>query len=321
MQRLDFTTLRIFLTIADTLNLTRAAEREHIAASAVSKRLTDLEHMLDAKLFYRLPRGVELTPAGQAVRHHVRTILASVDRLSADLGDYANGVKGHVRMIANRSSVSGFLPSDLGAFVKKFPDISIDLQEENSGAIVKSVMDGRTDIGLFNSTVAVAADLVTFDYRADEYVLLVPRDHPFSAVKRMMFSDALSEYFIGVEVETAWDTVVRTASERAGKPLKIRFRLKSMEAITQMVAKGLGITLSTIGLSESLNPALGLQKILLNDDWARLQLKIAVRDLSTLPSPARLMLDFLCTQERLGGTTYTNENCCRAGLSPSSSSR
>ncbi len=300
MLRLDFTTLRIFLTVADTLNLTRAAEREHIAASAVSKRLTDLEHMIDAKLFYRLPRGVELTPAGEAVRHHVRTILASVDRLTADLSDYANGIKGHVRMIANRSSISGFLPADLGAFIQNFPEISIDLQEENSGAVMKFIMDGRADIGLFNSAVAMAAGLVTFNYRIDEYILLVPQDHPFSALERMTFSDALSEHFIGVELQTAWDTVVRTAAERAGKPLKIRFRLKSMEAITQMVANGLGITLSTIGLAESLNPDLGLRRILLNDDWAQLQLKIAVRDPNSLSSPARLMLNFLCVQEPQG---------------------
>lgn len=291
--QVDFTTLRIFVAVAETLNITRAAEREHIATSAVSKRLTDLEYMLGAKLLYRLPRGVELTPAGEALRHHARNIMSTVDRLAADLGDYATGIKGHVRMMANRSSVVETLPNDLRTFFEQHPDINVDLQEENTAPILKAVEEGRTDIGLFTPTVAQATDLTTFDYHTDAWVLVVADDHPLAKRTAVRFEEALSEYFIGLEVQSAWDAVISAASAQAGRPLRMRFRLRSMDAICRMVAEGLGVTVAPDGIFAAVNPSLRLRAVRLDEAWAKRQLKIAVRDVGALPPPARLMLEHL----------------------------
>lgn len=113
MRRIDFITLRLFSTIADELNLTKAAEREHLALAAVSKRITDLEEELGVQLLYRLAKGVALTPGGHALLHHAHNILNNLERLDADLSEYSQGVKGHVRIYANTSSIIQFLPEDL----------------------------------------------------------------------------------------------------------------------------------------------------------------------------------------------------------------
>jgi DNA-binding transcriptional LysR family regulator len=89
--RIDLTTLGLFITVAELRSITKTAEREHIAASAVSKRLSDLETELRAKLFHRLPRGLELTAAGFALLHHASAILRRLDELEADLSEYAEG--------------------------------------------------------------------------------------------------------------------------------------------------------------------------------------------------------------------------------------
>lgn len=301
---IDFTTLRVFLAVSDTLNVTRAAERVHIAPSAVSKRLTELEDSLGAKLLYRLPRGVELTPAGKALRHHARNILSSVDRLAVDLEDYAKGVKGHVRMMANRSSLVEFLPSDLGEFCRRFPDINLDLQEDNSGPIVKAVEEGRTDLGIFTAASVQTTALATFDYRSDEYVLIVPADHRLAQFECVQFEEALPEYFIGLEEQSAWETSVSTAVAEAKGKLRVRFRLKSMDAICRMVAAGLGITISLAGMFAALNQDMPLKSVRLNESWAKRKLKIAARDTETLPSAARLMLEHLraaSSEERARG--------------------
>ncbi|MGB7757714.1 MAG: LysR family transcriptional regulator, partial [Salinisphaera sp.] len=121
MPRIDLLTLRLFIAIADTGRLTAAAEREHMALAAVSKRISDLEGALDATLLYRRPRGVELTPAGDALLHHARSVLESMERLTADLSEYSAGVRGHVRMHANTSAIIEFLPEDLAAFTRAHP--------------------------------------------------------------------------------------------------------------------------------------------------------------------------------------------------------
>lgn len=291
--RLDFTTLRLFLAIAKTKNLTRAAEMEHIASSAVSKRLSDLELMLGTPLFYRLPRGVELTPAGEAMQHHAQSILTSADRLAADLGDYAAGIKGHVRMAANQSSLAEYLPADLTAFCAQHPQIAIDLQEMNSGAILQAVAEGRCDLGLFVGDETGFPDVECRIYRHDRFVLVVPKGHAFADRDRISFSETLSEYYIGLETATAWDALVSKAVAEAGASIRFRFRLRDSISAFRMVAAGLGIFVAPYGTANSLGAAMGLQTIDLVDAWAHRRLSIATRDAVGLPPPARLMLTHL----------------------------
>ena len=134
--------------------LTAAAEREHLALAAVSKRISDLEALVGTTLLYRRPRGVELTPAGQAFLHHARRIMDNIERLEAELSEYGEGVRGHVRIHSNTSHHLVFLPQDLSTFSCHYPDIKIDLQERVSSEIVAAVRDGLTDIGIFAGHVA-----------------------------------------------------------------------------------------------------------------------------------------------------------------------
>lgn len=290
--RLDFTTLRIFLAVADTRNITRAAEREHIASSAVSKRLSDLEHMLGATLLYRQPRGVELTPAGEALRHHAQTILTSADRLAADLGDYAAGMKGHVRMMANMSSTAEFLPEDLSRFCERYPDISVDLQEAHSSAIVKAVADGQCEIGVFAGVEEDLAGIEVHDYRSDSFVLIVPAGHRLAERESIRFEEALGEYFIGPEAMSAWDAVLSRAALQANGRIRYRIRLKNSFSVMRMVGVGLGVSVLPNRMLEGLT-SLRIRGIPLEDSWAERRINLATRRGDRLPPPARLMMAHL----------------------------
>ena len=118
-RRIDLTSLQLFVAVCELGSIGRAAEREFIAASAVSKRLSDLETAVDTALLYRHSRGVTLTPAGESLLHHARTVLFGLERMQGELSEYADGVRGHVRMHANISAIFQFLPEDLGAFARE----------------------------------------------------------------------------------------------------------------------------------------------------------------------------------------------------------
>lgn len=291
--RLDFTTLRIFVAVADTRNITRAAELEHIASSAVSKRLSDLELMLGTPLLYRLPRGVELTPAGEALRHHAQAILNSAERLAADLGDYAAGISGHVRIAANASSIAEYLPEDFQSFVKSFPDVSIDLQELNTGPVLKAVAEGRCDIGVFAGTRAEYQELTIRPYRTDQFVLVTAADHRFAGRDSVSFSETLNEYYVGLEAVTAWDAMLSRAAADHGHAIHYRFRLKNILSIFRMVSAGLGVSVAPLTMVKACSSQLGLQAIPLLDDWARRHLSLAYRSLETLTPSARMMIAHL----------------------------
>src|SRR3546814_17508883 len=110
MRRIDFVTLRLFVAIAETRSLTRAAEREHLALAAVSKRVSDLEGQLGVSLLYRQPKGVELTPAGHALLHHARNLLDNLQQLDPDPSQFSQGVKGQLPIPPNTPPVSTSLP-------------------------------------------------------------------------------------------------------------------------------------------------------------------------------------------------------------------
>ena len=86
-RQIDLTSLQLFVAVCELGSIGRAAEREYIAASAVSKRLSDLEATLGTQLLYRHARGVRLTPAGESLLHHARSMMFSLEKMQAELSE------------------------------------------------------------------------------------------------------------------------------------------------------------------------------------------------------------------------------------------
>ena len=162
-RQIDLTSLQLFVAVCELGSIGRAAEREFIAASAVSKRLSDLEATLGTQLLYRHARGVRLTPAGESLLHHARSMMFSLEKMQAELSEYADGVRGHVRMHASISAIVQFLPEDLGAFARAHPQVKIDLEEHLSAEVLRAVQEGAADIGIsVDTAVDVAKDAADF---------------------------------------------------------------------------------------------------------------------------------------------------------------
>lgn len=290
--RFDFTTLRLFVAIADARSLTRAAEREHLALAAVSKRVSDLEAQLGIGLLYRQPKGVELTPAGHALLHHARTVLDNLRRMSADLSEFSEGVKGHVRIHANSSAVIQFLPEDLSTFNCLHPEVKIDLEERVGNDTLRAVREGLTDIGIFAGHLP-ADELLVFPYRRDQLVLTTPRDHPLAARERLSLSEAAGHDFVGLQQDASLHSLLEQAAVGQGIPLRLRIQVRSFEAVCRMIHTGMGIGVLPAQVVRNYLPALDVVTIPLTDAWARRELKIGVRNLEGLSVTARQMLEHL----------------------------
>lgn len=292
MRRFDFVTLKLFISVADEGRLTAAAEREHLALAAVSKRISDLEALVGTTLFYRRPRGVELTPAGQAFLHHARRILDNIERLHAELSEYGEGVRGHVRIHSNTSAIIAFLPQDLSAFSRLYPEIKIDLQERVSNEIITAVRDGLTDIGIFAGHVS-APDLQQLSYRHDRLVLMTPKDHPLAQRESIAFSEALAFDFIGLQQDASLQSLLNEQANLSGKTLRMRIQVRSFDAICRMIHHGMGVgVLPEQTIYRDLGD-LQLKSIPLNDAWAQRELVIGMRRYSSLPATARHLVDHL----------------------------
>ncbi|WP_417662763.1 LysR family transcriptional regulator [Pseudomonas sp.] len=296
MRRIDFTTLKVFIAIADERSLTKAAEREHLALAAVSKRVSDLENQLGINLLYRQPKGVELTPAGHALLHHARTVMDNLEQMSADLSEFSEGVKGHVRIHANTSAVIEFLPEDLSTFTQLHPEVKIDLEERVSSETIRAVREGLTDIGIFAGHVP-ADDLQVFTYRHDQLVLVTPHDHPLATRSSVALRETVGYDFIGLQQDASLHSLLQHSVHHLGASLRLRIQVRSFEAICRMIHTGMGIgVLPEIAVRTYL-PALNVQMVNLTDDWARREIKIAVRSIDGLSVTAKQMLEHLVSSE------------------------
>ena len=290
LSRLDLVSLSLFNLVVRTGSISKGAELAHLAIGAASKRISDLEAAVDAELLDRHSRGVTPTAAGAALQRHAQRILHDVDQLAAELSDHAKGVTGVVRLWANTSAITQFMPVDLASFATIHPGIRIQMNEADSHEVVLAVLEGRADVGVFADRTP-ALGLQTLPYRQDRLVLVVPPGHPLIGRRRIAFVEAAAHDFVSLSEGTSIAQRLASASVQIGVPLRIRIHVRSFDAMCQMVAAGLGIAVLPDAAVQPLVKALGLRKLELSDSWVDRQLLLGLRDITALPRPVRSLLD------------------------------
>ncbi len=296
LRRIDLTTLRLFIAVCEEKNLTRAAVREGIAASAVSKRLADFELAFGVTLFERLSKGMVLTPAGEALLHHARVTLLNIEKIAVELSEYSQGVRGHVRMLSNLSAIVQFLPEALSDFFRVHERLRIDLQERPSGQVVRGIEEGAAEIGIASGE-AETRSLQAFHYRYDNLVLVVRPDHPLAAHDKLLFADTLDFDHIGLHAASSIYLTSQYAATQAGRSMRLRIHVPGFDAVCRMVQADMGIGLIPDRAFDVVGAGMGLRSIRLCDQWARRELKIVVRDVRQLSSTSRLVFDHLQAAE------------------------
>jgi DNA-binding transcriptional LysR family regulator len=254
-----------------------------------------MEELTGVALLDRGRRGVVLTPAGRAFVHHARLTLQQIEHMKGELSLYAGGLKGHVRMQANASALSEFLPGVLKEFLVRHPGIDVDVEEKSSHDIIRSLNDGFTEIGIAADIVHFG-DLETYPFATDRLVLVTPRTHALAQRRRVSFRTLLDHEFVGMPATNALQQHLGQRANEAGKPLKLRVRLASFEAIGRMVGSGIGLAILPESAARRCQRTTAIRALRLADPWAVRQLHICVRHARELPPPARSLLDHLKRQ-------------------------
>lgn len=290
--RYDLVSLKLFVAVAECANLTRAAEREHLAVSAVSKRIAELEGLAGTPLLQRYPRGVGLTPAGQSLLRHARQMLQLVDRMDAELAAFAGGVKGHVRLHAVASALNQFLPEEIESFLTRYPGVRISLEERTGKGVVLAVADGSADLGVVSSQTPLQG-LAAFPYHTDRLMIGVPVGHPLARRKTVRFADALDHPFVGPHADSSLAMLMAAGARACGKPIDQRIQASSFDAMCRLVETRLGITMLPEGVLAP-HAAQGRLKVLrLNEPWAVRQMVVVVRDPDELGAVTRSLIGHL----------------------------
>lgn len=290
--RVDLLTLRLFVTVIEERSLAKAAERYNIANSAVSKRISYLEDSFRVGLLHRHHKGVEPTPEGLALLRHAREILRYVDDLEGELHEYAKGTRGQIRVVANESSIFGYLPEELSTFLARYPMVQVNFQAQTSHSVVQSILENTADIGIYAGDVPTGG-LEVFKYRRDRIVVVVPKGHVLAGQGTVRFIDLLNFNLVDQEANSSIDTLLSRAYAEVGRVLKTRIRVSSSEAACRMAEANLGIAFANERIATCLARVIEIVPLKLDEPWAERQHKLCVRNFATLPIAARFLVEHL----------------------------
>lgn len=288
----DLYSLQLFLAVALHKNIARAAEAQNIAASAVSKRISDLERSIGATLLYRRQRGVDLTPAGNELLRYAQSIERLLEQMEANMSEFADGLRGHIRIAANTSSITQFLPEDLAEFVERHPELRLELTELTSDAIIGVVTEGFADVGIFSGVVD-AKDLDCVTYRQDTLVVIAPRGHPIGTLEHARLTDIVGYSLVGLQTGSSLQAFLTQEAAKHGARLRTRVEVVSFDGVRRMVEAGLGIAILPFGAAEPYLESSNLVLVPIDETWATRSLKLGVRDKAALTRPVRLLIDHL----------------------------
>lgn len=295
MRDLDFTTLRLFVTVCETGNIARAGEKASIVGSAISKRLAQLEDTVGTPLLTRKRHGVAPTAAGETLLEHALFMLDTSSRIERDMAAYAAGLRGQVRILASASALAESLADDVAAFLQH-PDhhnIQIDMQERISPEVVRGVIDGTASVGICWDAANIGT-LKSLPYRCDHLAVVVPVGHDLAQRQSVRFSDTLDYEHVSLPVTSTVPLMLHRAAAALGISLTPRVIVTSFEAALRVVRARLAISVMPREVVENYVQAHDVRILALDEPWARRRFILCHRDV--LSPAARLLVDHLAAQ-------------------------
>jgi DNA-binding transcriptional LysR family regulator len=290
--RFDLADLSLFRHVVEAGSITAGAERANLALAAASTRVRNMEEALGAALLVRGRQGVVPTQAGRTLLQHARTILRQAERLREDLGAYAGGLAGQIKVLSNTNALTEFLPEALSSFLAAHPQVSVDLEERLSDEIVGLIAEGVADLGIVAGTVDVST-LETYPFRKDRFVLVVARDHPLAKRSRIAFTQLLQHDFVGLDRASALQRFLADKAARSGRSLRLRVQMRSFDSVCRLVECRVGIGIVPETTAHRLSRTMAIAVVALTDPWAERDLTICIRSLAALPAYARQLVQHL----------------------------
>ena len=294
--RFDLTTLRLFVAAVETGSLTLGAERMAISLPAASKRLAELESHVGSVLLVRNKKGVAPTAPGMTFLRYAIGIVAGIEQLSVAMVDYQRGAGGHLRLWANTSAFTGFLPNLLARYSATYPSVMLDLEDALSEEGVRAVVRGNAELGIIGNNTPIG-ELRALPCDSDELTLVLPAAHSLAAREVVSIDEVLAHDIVGLNRATSLMRQVAAAADAKGLELKIRVQVRGFDEVCRMITAGLGIGILPMAGAAPHVKSMGLALARLSGMPIRRQLLLVMRDEPSLSSPAKAFVGMIRERE------------------------
>lgn len=234
--------LRYFVTTATRRSMTEASGDLHVAQSAVSTAIAQLERTLGVQLFVRQrSKGLALTDAGEQLLRDARSLLAQVDEITDNVRGHHHEVRGTLRLACFVTLAPFVLPRLISRVEEQHPRLRIE--------IIEADVDGTVEL-LLNGTVegAIAYDFgsvhdLSFDhlYSAAPHVIL-PTGHPLARRKRVKLTELAGQDMVLLDIAHSREYFLGIL-QAAGVEPQVRYSSRSYETVRSLVARGQGYSI------------------------------------------------------------------------------
>lgn len=236
--------LQVFHTVARLLSFTKAAETLHMTQPAVTFQVRQLEEHFNTRLFDRTHNRISLTAAGEQVMGYADRIFELYAEMENSVRELTGEISGALTIGASTTIAEYMLPTLLGDFKEKYPEVTIHLKVANSEGIVSLVESNTIDLGVVESTVT-NKNLAVEVCKRDHLVGIVPPGHPLAKSTALKFARLLEYPFICREEGSGTRGVISEYLDQfpdCEGALKMAMELGSPEAVKGAVEAGMGVS-------------------------------------------------------------------------------
>lgn len=240
---LELRQLRYFVEVAEREHISAAAEHLHVAQSAISRQIANLEEELGTPLFERVGRNVKLTPVGKIFLEHSLTALKAIDFATKQVEEYLDPQKGVIKVGFPTSLASYVLPTVISAFKRQYPDVAFQLRQGSYKYLIEAVKNRELNLALLGP-IPPKDELI--DVRvlfSENMYALLPTSHPLAKNESINLIDLRHENFVLFPEGYVLQKVVVDACRSVGFLPSITSEGEDMDALKGLVAAGIGITL------------------------------------------------------------------------------
>lgn len=284
--------LHIFYTVAERGSFSAAAQTLHMTQPAVTMQVQALEERFGTKLLNRTTKKLELTEAGRFLLPQARKAVELMRETDSMMARFIDDLKGRLQFAASLTIGEYVLPRLLGPFLRRFPEISVNMKVMNTTEIIDAIANQGLDFGLIEAP----CDVPGFDAEAvmdDELMLVAPNDHPFASRDEVELEEALREPMVLREHGSGTRQIMEDELSRHGVgsgQLKVVSEFGSTGAVKSAVEAGLGLSVLSVWTIKH-EVSLGLLKPVRIKGVSFRRQFFAVRlQSSLLPMPAAALL-------------------------------
>lgn len=235
--------LHYFMEVAEREHVSEAAQYLHVAQSAISRQISNLESELGVTLFEREGRNVKLTPIGKIFLEHTKTALKAIDFAKKQIDEYLDPERGTIKIGFPTSLASHLLPTVISAFKDKYPNVAFHLRQGSYKFLIDSVINREIDLAFLGPVPQNIPEVKGTTLFSENISALLPASHPLASKKSILLNELRNDGFVLFPKGYILQEIVVDACKQAGFIPNISSEGEDLDAIKGLVSAGMGVTL------------------------------------------------------------------------------